>query len=142
MVAFVASLLVAAVLTAAVPYYAKRRAPGTPLTWGEAMVAALFVFGLAFWVYGIVPHQWLTWADTELGWRSDVILEGPGGILANLPFTLTYLVLRDLIAVVIYGVFLGGHIYLWSMWQKRGQTAPVEIPASSYGRPLVKRGSS
>jgi hypothetical protein len=138
-VAFVASLLIAGALTALVPFYAKRRPVGTPLTWGEAMAAALFVFGLAFWVYGVVPHQWLSWADNELGWRSDVLLVGPGGLLGNLPFDVTYLVLRDLVAVVIYGVLLGGQLYLWAMWQKRGQTAPVEIEASSYGRPLVRK---
>ena len=31
-----------------------------------------------FWVYGVVPHQWLTWADNELNWRADKILFGPG----------------------------------------------------------------
>ncbi|CAN5683034.1 hypothetical protein BH20ACT2_BH20ACT2_09110 [soil metagenome] len=139
MVAFVASLLVTVVLTGAVVAYAGRRPVDTPLSWGEAMGAAFFVFFLAFWVYGVVPHQWLTWADNELGWRSDKFLAGPAGLLEKLPLTLTYLVLRDLIVVTLYAVFLGAHIMLWSMWQKRGQAKPVEIEASSYGRPLVRR---
>ena len=50
---------------------------GTPLTWGEAMVAATYVFFLMFWVYGVVPHQWLTWAQNELKWRSDAIARRP-----------------------------------------------------------------
>ena len=39
MVAFVASLLLTVALMALVPFFAKRRPVGTPLTWGEAMVA-------------------------------------------------------------------------------------------------------
>jgi len=35
-------------------FYAKRRPVGTPLTWGESMVAATYVFFLMFWVYGVV----------------------------------------------------------------------------------------
>jgi hypothetical protein len=63
----------------------------------------------------------------------------PGDLLAKLPFTLTYQVIRDVIAAGIYVVFLGGQMYLWSMWQARGKTKPAELPVSSYGRPLVKK---
>ena len=72
MVAFVASLLI----TVAHGRRRRARAPGAarparPLTWGEAFVAATFVFALLFMAYGVVPHQWLAWADNELGWRND-----------------------------------------------------------------------
>ena len=56
----------------------KRRPPGTPLTWGEAMVASVYCFFLLFWIYGVVPHLWLAWADNELRWRPDKLLFGPG----------------------------------------------------------------
>ena len=49
----------------------RRRPPGAPFTWGEALVAATFVFGLMLLGYGIVPNQWLKWADNELLWRPD-----------------------------------------------------------------------
>ena len=70
MVAFTASVLVG-ILVLVVPYViAKRRRPEpAPLTWGEAMVAALWAFFVSFWWYGIIPHQWLTFADNELLWR-------------------------------------------------------------------------
>ena len=29
----------------------------------------MYVFGLLFVAYGVVPHQWITHADSELGWR-------------------------------------------------------------------------
>ena len=41
------------------------------------MVFATYVFFILFWVYGVVPHQWLTWADSELNWRPDRFIVGP-----------------------------------------------------------------
>ena len=139
MVAFVVSLVALGLCVAGIVAYAKRRLPGTPVTWGEAMGAAAFVFFVMFLAYGIVPHQWLAWADNELNWRADKILYGPGDLVAKLPFTVTYQVLRDLIATGLYIVFLGGQVALWMMWQNRGKTKPAELPVSSYGRPLVKK---
>ena len=139
MVAFVVSLVVLIASVAVVPAYARRRPVGAPLTWGEAMLAATYLFFVMFLAYGIVPHQWLTWADNELSWRADKILLGPGDLVDKLPFTVTYQVLRDVIAAGIYIVFLGGQVALWSMWQNRGKTKPAELPVSSFGRPLVKK---
>ena len=139
MVAFVFSVLATVLACAVVPLYAKRRAPGTPLSWGEANVAAFYVFFVMFLAWGILPHQWLTYADKDLQWRKDKILFGPGDIVDKLPFTVTYEVIRDLIAVGIYGITLGGMIALWAIWQNRGKEKPKEIPTSAYGRPLVKK---
>jgi hypothetical protein len=138
-VAFVVSLVALGLCVAGIVAYARRRLPGAPVTWGEAMAASTFIFFVMFLAYGIVPHQWLAWADNELNWRADKILYGPGDLVAKLPFTVTYQVLRDLIAAGLYIVFLGGQVVLWSMWQNRGKTKPAELPVSSYGRPLVKK---
>lgn len=140
MVALVASILVMVVMTGAVFPYMKRRPVGTPLSWGEAMFAATYVFFILFWAYGVVPHQWLMLADNEWSWRADVIVVGPGEVLEVLPFTITYQVLRDLIAVGIYGVILVANVVVWMMWQGRGKkaAAAAEIETSRYGRPLVK----
>ena len=148
MVAFILSLLVAIVMTAGIVAYAKRRPAGAPHTWGEAMFGSMIVFFLFFWVYGVVPHQWLTWADNELNWRVDKILYGPGDILKSQedggwsPIRINYIVVRDLIAVAIYLVALGGNIWMWSAWQKRGeQQAEKPVERSHFGRPLVKEGA-
>lgn len=149
MVAFVASLLLTVALTALVPFYAKRRPVGTPLTWGEAMVAGTFVFFLMFWVYGMVPHLWLTWADNELQWRPDNLIVGPWNILEPqamggwFPVTLNYQVLRDLVAVGIYVVFLVLNVAAWVWWNNRGKRAEAAkaIPTSGYGRPLLRKGA-
>lgn len=141
MVAFVLSLLVAVGSIVGALRYMKRRPVGTPLTWGEAMLAATFVFFVLFLAYGVVPHQWLTWADNELNWRPDRILAGPGEIFTALPFELTYLVMRDVVVSVIYGAFLAAQVVLWKVWQGRGTAKPAdrrELEKSPFGRPLVK----
>ncbi|MFN7970478.1 MAG: hypothetical protein U0P47_14205 [Acidimicrobiales bacterium] len=86
MVAFFTSLLVAILLVAPIFPYAKRRPVGTPITWGEAILAGTYVFFILFWIYGVVPHQFLTWADSELSWRPDRIWLGPNGVMV-VPFT-------------------------------------------------------
>lgn len=151
MVALIVSLLITAALLGLLIPFAKRRPIGTSFTWGEAMVTSTYVFFLMFWVYGVVPHLWLTWADNELKWRPDNIFVGPFDIVepvafggAWFPMTITYQTLRDLVAVGIYVAFLAGQMYLWSWWQKRGtkvaSAASAELATSDYGRPLVKKG--
>ncbi len=139
MVALMLSTVLLVLGTVAVLAYARRRPPGTGVTWGEAMASAVFVFLLMGLAYGIVPHQWLTFADNELGWRSDKIVFGPGNVLTNIPFTITYQVIRDIIAAGIYIVFLGGQIALWAIWQGRGKVKQRALPTSSFGRPLVRK---
>ena len=76
MAAFVSSMIILVLGVAICMYVGARRPLGTPLTWGEAFVAGTFVFGLMLLAYGIVPHQWLTYADNELLWRPDKLLLG------------------------------------------------------------------
>ncbi len=143
MVAFVVSVLVMLALVIPIPLYARHRPVGTFLSWGEAMVAATYVFFIMFWAFGVVPHQWLTWADNELNWRPDAIVNGPGNVLADyLPFTITYQTIRDLVVVVIYGIELAGMVALWAIWQGRGDKKPGdEVVKSRFGRPLVREGA-
>ena len=149
MVAFALSIVVTVVLVGGVFAYMKRRPAGTPVTWGEAMFGAMIAFFAMFWVYGVVPHQWLAWADNELNWRTDKLFVGPGGILrakahgGSFPFTITYVVIRDIIASGIYVVAIAGHVAMWHLWQNRGKKAEdaEAVELSSFGRPLVREGS-
>lgn len=156
MVAFFMSLVILGLLLAPVVPLSKRRKVGTPLTWGEAMVASAYVFFVMFWVYGIVPHQWLTWADAELQWSPSRVWLGPGvssdivlplihthigqGWRQAFPMNIHAEVLRDIIATLIYVVALGANMYLFTWWQKRGERTTKPVPTSTFGRPLVKRG--
>ena len=163
MTAFVTSLVVTAILVGIVVWYGKRREPGKPLTWGEAFVAAAYVFFLMMMLYAIVPNAWLQWADKDLKWRSDAVglptgpisahfkwaifeMKGhvfwPQGIpLANGHFIVTKQNMRDLIVSLMYIVFGLGHIFMWRWWQRRGlvKAKTPELEASAYGRPLVRQ---
>jgi hypothetical protein len=147
-VAFTLSVLILVMVTQGIVAYAKRRPADQPHTWGEAMLGAFVVFFLMFWAYGVVPHQWLVWAENELNWRPDKLFFGPGGFLKPQvaggwnPITLNYQVIEHLIVVGIYGVMLGGNIWLWGVWQGRGKAQADTAPArSAFGRPLVKEGA-
>jgi hypothetical protein len=135
----------------------RRRPPGTPLTWGEAFVASTFVFGLLLLGYGVVPNEWLKWADNQLLWRPDRIA---AAISAKWPvihfgqqaaveaaagrgrITITYQAIRDIIVATIYIVMLGLQVALWATYQKRGRrpATGAEVQRTSiFGRPVVKR---
>ena len=79
--AFLFSLVLTLVLFGLAVLYGKRRPLGTPLSWGEAMLGTVYTFFTMFLAYGIVPHQWLTHVQNELGWRADKPLNGPWDIL-------------------------------------------------------------
>jgi hypothetical protein len=136
-VAFITTLLVGFAGVLAVFVYGRRRPIGAPLSWGQAMAGATFAMFLFLWWYAIIPHVWLTWSSNELGWTVDKILFRPTD---NQPLTVSYQTVRDIVAVVIYGVGIGIHVGLWAWWNDRAKQRPVEIPASRYGRPLVRKG--
>ncbi len=142
MIAFATSLLLALAGNAAVILYSKRRPVGAPLSWGEAMAAAVFAFVLFNFWYGVIPHQWITLADNEWGWRKDRIFFGPGDLFEPhrfLPFTLTYEALRDIIVTVIYGAGLTLHVFHWVQWQNRAKPKTEVVPTTTYGRPLARK---
>jgi len=130
----------------AIPY-AKRRPKGTPTSWGEAMLASVYVFATMFIAFGVVPHQWIDHSDKNLGWTKNLIIYGPGDIFkpkalgGHFPFTMSYEAVRDIIVIVIHLWYFGLLIFLWSKWQKRGDAKPgTAVATSTFGRPLVKKG--
>ncbi len=112
-----------------------------PATWAQSMAGATGVFGMFLLCYGVVPHEWLTWADSELGLREDRIL------LDTYPLEISGRTLRDTVAAIIYIVFLGLNVAVWVMWQKRGTAKPkAAAPAaatpsrtSAFSRPVTKK---
>lgn len=139
-VAFTGSLIVTALFALGLIWYSRKRPVGEPMTWGEAMLGALYVTFGAFWAFGVVPHQWLTYAEGGLAMRSDAILAGPGstGWLQDFPVVISKATLSDFVAVNIYGVAFVATIALWAVWQGRGAKQTDEIEKSTFGRPLVK----
>ena len=143
--AFLFSFILSTVLAFMVIPYAKRRPKGTPISWGEAMLAAVYTFAVFFLAFGVVPHQWIDHSDKNLQWTKSKVVYGPFDLLkpkalgGHFPFTIPYESIRDIIVVVIHVYFFGLMIFLWGFWQKRGQTTSKEVATSTYGRPLVKK---
>jgi hypothetical protein len=145
-VAFLFSFFFATGLALLALPFAKRRPKGTPLSWGEAMLASVYAFGVMFVAFGVVPHQYIDYADKELGWNKTNIIYGPGDILkpqalgGNFAFTISYEAIRDIVVILIHLWFFALLIFLWTKWQKRGDaTAGTELATSTFGRPLVKK---
>ena len=115
--------------------------------WGEAMVAATYVFFLMFWVYGVVPHQWLTWVQNELKWRTDAISSGHGAtveplkFLAESPIIMSYADhrrhhRRRYLRRRVLGLKSSCSGIVAEPGQAAKAVRPVET--SDYGRPLVE----
>ncbi len=137
MVAFITEVVIGFLGIGAVILYGRRRPIGAPLSWGQAMLAAAYTMWMFFWWYAVIPHQWLTWATSELGWTVDNILIEPNSWQ---PLTINMQAIRDILVVVIYGVGIGTQVGVWAWWNDRAKPRPVEVPASRYGRPLVRKG--
>jgi hypothetical protein len=141
-VALITTLLIGLLGCAVIYLYGKRRPVDAPLTWGQAMAGAFFVFFMFVIWYAILPHQWLDYADNELNWTSDeLIMEADGSPLeGSWPLDVNMIVVRDTVVILLHGLGLTLHVALWMIWQNRGKEKPVEEPTSQYGRPLVRKG--
>ena len=71
MTAFVFVIFLTVASSSVIYLWGRRRPVGKPLTWGEAFVGGLFLFGYLVLIYGVLPNQWLQWCDGPLKWRSD-----------------------------------------------------------------------
>jgi hypothetical protein len=120
----------------------RRPKPELPPTWAQAMLGAVAVFGLFLLIYGVVPHEWLTWADSGLKLREDRILIDTWAI------DFSGRALRDMVATFFYIFFLGMNTWMWIAWQKRGTakpkpaaaaTTPEPAGTSAFSRPVTKK---
>jgi hypothetical protein len=145
-IALATAVIIAVMGDIAIYLYSKRRPVGKYLTWAEAMAATAFAFAMFNLWYGVIPHQWITLADTEWGWRPDRILYGPFDILKPdsagglNPVIISYQSVRDLVVVLIYGVGLTLQVWHWAQWQNRAKPKEEVVPTTTYGRPLARKG--
>ena len=140
---FLGSFIAAILLTLVVIPIGKRRPVGKSLSWGEAMIAAVYTFFVMFLAFGIVPHQWIDHADNEP--RVD---QGQAAVRSRrhpqaagrgrwFPMTLQYEAVRDIVVVILHVIFFGLIIYIWAWWQKRGQIT-ARPPRSRPARTAVR----
>jgi hypothetical protein len=139
---FFIALLLCAISFGAFMVLVRRPKSELPPTWAQSMLGAVAVFGLFLLIYGVVPHEWLTWADSKLGLREDKIL------LDTRPIKFSGRALRDMVATFLYIFFLGVNTWMWIAWQKRGTAKPKPAPAaatpepagtSAFSRPVTKK---
>ena len=140
---FFISLLLCLISFAVFMWIVRRPKPELPTTWAQAMLGSTAVFALFLLIYGVVPHEWLTWADSSLGLREDKILFNAFGAIE-----FSGRALRDIVATLIYIVGLGINTWMWIAWQKRGTAKPKAAPAaatpepagtSAFSRPVTKK---
>jgi hypothetical protein len=145
-VAFITALTIGLLGCLAVVLYGRRRKAGSPLSWGQAMAAATYAFFMFFWWYGVIPNTWILYASNELGWRKDKFLAHSGQALFGQswlnwwPLDIPYQAVQDVIVALIYGLGIGIHLFMWAYWNDRVKERPAVVPASRYGRPLVRKG--
>jgi hypothetical protein len=139
---FFISLLLCAISLGIFLWMVRRPKPELPATWAQSMLGASAVFALFLLIYGVVPHEWLTWADSSLNLREDRILIDTWAI------DFSGRALRDIVATVIYIVGLGINTWMWIAWQKRGTAKPKPATAaatpepagtSAFSRPVTKK---
>jgi hypothetical protein len=139
---FFISLLLCVLAFAAFVWLKGRPKSELPATWAQSMLGALAVFALFLLIYGVVPHEWLTWCDSKLGLREDRIM------LSTRPIKITGRTVRDTVAALLYIIFLGINTWMWIAWQKRGTAKPKAAPAtatpepagtSAFSRPVTKK---
>ena len=99
-------------------------------------------FALLFF-FGIVPSEWLTYAQTELKWSAQTVaLVIPSILVLGNTVEISYAVLKDSISMGYHIVMLGVGAVLAVQIQKikkgRPPSAQPSEQKSPYGRPLVK----
>ena len=112
------------------------------LTWARATVAAMISWVALLFFFGIVPSEWLNFAQTELEWGNDTFLVIPPVLMLGNNVEISYSAIKDSVSMGYHLVMLGaGGVFAIQLQKiKEGRPAsaqPVE-QKSPYGRPLVK----
>jgi hypothetical protein len=114
------------------------------MTWARATVAALIAWVTLVFFFGMVPSEWLNFAQTDLDWSGQrVALVIPPALVLGNDVEISFAVLKDSISMGYHIVMLGAAGFLAIQIQKikEGRPASAAAPAekkSPYGRPLVK----
>ncbi len=113
------------------------------MTWARAVFAAFVTWLELVIIFGMVPSEWLNYAQTDLDWSSQRIafVVPPILVLGN-TVEISYAVLKDSISMGYHIVMLGvGVVFALQLQKmKQGRPASADKPEkkSPYGRPLVR----
>lgn len=128
-------------------------------TWAEAVFGGVCVFAMMTFIYAIIPHEWITFATSYLGFTKDAKVSKGGEFFLKtwiggdlwtkntrvLPFEVNYETLQDQMTMAIYVAAATLNIKMFAAWQKRNvvvapkeETEETEAPkkTSRFGRPI------
>jgi hypothetical protein len=113
------------------------------MTWARATAAAVIVWMAFVFYFGMVPSEWLNFAQTDLEWSSQrFALTIPPFLVLGNTVQISYAVIRDLIQVGYSSTILIGAAVLALQIQKMKDGRPASAQPvekkSPYGRPLVR----
>ncbi len=112
------------------------------MTWARATTAAMIAWVALVFFFGMVPSEWLNFAQTDLEWGNDTFFVIPPFLLLGNDVEISYAVIKDSISMGYHIVMLGLAPLLAIQLQKikDGRPAGAEPaqPKSPYGRPLVR----
>jgi hypothetical protein len=114
------------------------------MTWARATVAALIAWVALVFFFGMVPSEWLNYAQTDLDWSSQrVAVSIPPFLVLGNTVELSWAAVKDSISMGYHVVMLAFAAVFGIQIQKikEGRPASAAAPAekkSPYGRPLVK----
>jgi hypothetical protein len=116
------------------------------MTWARATIAGMISWLTLLFFFGMVPSEWLNFAQTQLEWSSQrVALVIPPILVLGNTIEISYAVLKDSISMGYHIVMLGvGAVFaiqLQKIKEGRPPSAKVAERKSPYGRPLVKGDS-
>jgi hypothetical protein len=117
-----------------------------PMTWARATVAAMITWVALVFFFGMVPSEWLNFAQTDLEWSSQrVALVIPPILVLGNEVELSYAAVKYAISGGYHIVMLGAAAVLALQIQKMKAGRPARAQqknlVSPYGRPLVKGDS-
>ena len=113
------------------------------MTWARATAAGMISWLALVFYFGMVPSEWLNFAQTNLDWSSQrVAVTIPPVLILGNTVDISWAVVKDSISMGYHLVMLGVAAVLALQIQKikdgrPASAAPVE-KKSPYGRPLVK----
>ncbi|MGH8873141.1 MAG: hypothetical protein ACRDWS_14355 [Acidimicrobiia bacterium] len=112
------------------------------MTWARAVFAAFVTWIELVLIFGMVPSEWLSFAQTDLNWSSQrVALTIPPFLILGNDVTISYGAIKDSISMGYHIVMLGAAaVFVLQLQRMRhGPPPSAEKPESRspYGRPLV-----
>lgn len=117
-----------------------------PMTWARATIAAFIAWIALVFYFGIVPSEWLNYAQSDFEWSGqEIALVIPPILVLGNTVEISFAVLTDSVSGGYHVVMLVAAAVLALQIQKMREGRPPSAerpePKSPYGRPLVKGGS-